>query len=293
MQIDLRDLRLEYGGTVALDSVTLSIPSGGIHGLLGRNGSGKTSLMSILAGFRKHTSGEVLVDGEPVFENARIVRNIALIRESGDTVEGSDRVSEALRYAAYLRPNWDAEHAAALLDKFEVSTTSKLDSLSRGKKSAVGVMLGLAARTPLTMFDETYLGMDAPSRYVFYDEVLQGYIVDPTRTFLLSTHLIEEVSRIFNRVTIIAEGRVLLNEDIETLRIRGAAMTGPVDSVRELARTRNVIGERSLGGTMSLMVYDDLDDGVRTRARASGVTLEPLDLQDLFVYLTGSEKQSR
>ena len=92
MQIDVRDLRLEYGDTVALDGVTLSIPSGGIHGLLGRNGSGKTSLMSILAGFRNPTAGNVLIDGEPVFENASVVSNIALIRESGDTVEGSEKV---------------------------------------------------------------------------------------------------------------------------------------------------------------------------------------------------------
>jgi len=293
MQIDVKNLRLEYADTVALDGLTLSLPSGGIHGLLGRNGSGKTSLLSILAGFRKQTSGEVLVNGEPVFENARIVRDIALIRESGDTVEGSEKVSEALRYADYLRPNWDADYAGVLLEKFEISAKSKLDSLSRGKQSAVGVMLGLASRAPLTMFDETYLGMDAPSRYLFYDEILQEYMSHPGRTFLLSTHLIDEVSRIFNRVTIIDRGRTLINEDIGTLLARGAALTGPAERVRELTMARRVIGERALGGTKSVMVYDDLDDALRTRARASGVTLEPLDLQDLFVYLTGPTGDGR
>lgn len=289
MQIDVKDLRLEYGDTTALDGVTLTIPSGGIHGLLGRNGSGKTSLLSILAGFRKHTSGEVLIHGEPVFENARIVRDIALIRESGDTVEGSEKVSEALRYAAYLRPDWDADYAESLLEKFEVSTKSKIDSLSRGKQSAVGVALGLASRAPLTMFDETYLGMDAPSRYHFYDEILHAYMEHPARTFLLSTHLIDEVSRIFNRVTIIDRGQVLINEEIDTLLARGAALTGPAERVRNLTMARRVIGERVLGGTISVMVYDDLDEALRTRARASGVTLEPLDLQDLFVFLTNQE----
>lgn len=285
MRIETRQLTQQFGETTALDSLDLSLSGNKIIGLLGRNGSGKTTLLSIIAGFRKQTSGEVLVNGEPVFENPHVVRDIALIREGGDTVEESEKVSEALRYAEYLRPNWDTAYARQILDRFEVPVTSKLDQLSRGKRSAVGIALGLASRAPLTMFDETYLGLDAPSRYVFYDLVLQDFMEHP-RTFILSTHLIEEVSRIFEEVAIIDRGKLLIHDESEALLARGVAITGPQDAVDAFIAGRTVIGERQLGRTKSAMLYGMLQNGERDEAARAGLDLEPLDLQDLFVYLT-------
>lgn len=284
-RIEVRDLTMTFGDVRALDGLSLSLDGGKIYGLLGRNGSGKTSLLSILAGFRKPTSGEVRVNGEPVFENPHVVRDIALIREDGDTVEESEKVEEALRYAEYLRPNWDKDHAEKLLDQFEVSKTSKLDQLSRGKRSAVGIALGLAARAPLTMFDETYLGLDAPSRFVFYDEILRDYMEHP-RTFVLSTHLVEEVSRIFEEVVIIDHGRLLIHDTTESLRLQGIAVTGAEQAVDAFAAGYTTIGERRLGRTKSVMVYGRLGDSEQRDARQAGLDLEPLALQDLFIHLT-------
>ena len=137
-RIDVDDLTLTYGETTALDRLAFSMEGGKIHGLLGRNGSGKSSLLSVIAAFRKATSGEVLIDGQPVFENPVVTSQAALIREGGDTVEESEKISEALRYAAWLRPNWDAECAARLMDRFELTPKLKIGELSRGKRSALG-----------------------------------------------------------------------------------------------------------------------------------------------------------
>lgn len=287
MQIDLKELRLTYGKTNALDGLTVTIPDGGITGLLGRNGSGKTSLLSILAGFRKQSSGEVTINGEPVFENATITRDIALIRGSGDTVEDSEKVSEALRFAAWLRPNWDEAYAGDLLDAFEVASSSKIKSLSRGKRSALGIALGLATRAPLTMFDETYLGLDAPSRLRFYDEILKDYMAHP-RTFIISTHLIEEVSRIFERVVMIDKGRLLIEDEMDDVLRRGVAMTGPADHVDAVTAGLTVIGTRQLGRTKST-IYGELDTSVRIQAVEAGIEFNPVSLQDLFVHLTDSK----
>lgn len=284
-RIEISNLTLQFDDVTALDSMDLTLEGNKIIGLLGRNGSGKTSLLSILAGFRRQTSGEVLINGAPVFENPHVVRDIALIRESGDTVEESEKVSEALRFAEYLRPNWDQDYAERILERFEVSTKTKLDQLSRGKRSAVGIALGLASRAPITMFDETYLGLDAPSRYEFYDEILRDYMEHP-RMFILSTHLIEEVSRIFEDIVMIDRGRVLLHESAEDLASRGVAVTGPEAAVDAFVDGRQVIGQRQLGRTKSVMVYGGMTEQDRVAAQQSGLDLESLDLQDLFVYLT-------
>lgn len=285
MRIDIRNLQQAFEDTTALDNLSIELEGDKIIGLLGRNGSGKSTLLNIIAAFRQPTSGEVLIDGEPVFENERAMERIALIREAGDTVEDSEKVSEALRFAEYLRPNWNGDRALDLLDKFEVSTTSKINELSRGRRSGLGIALGLAANTELTMLDETYLGLDAPSRYVFYDELLNEFMERP-RMFIISSHLIEEVARVMEEIVIIDHGKLLLHDSHEALTSRGAAVTGHEDDVNAFIAEREVIGERSLGRTKSAMIYGDIDNTFRQEAQAARLDIESLGIQDLFVHLT-------
>lgn len=197
--LQVRDLTLRYGPVTAVDGLSFTMEAGKIHGLLGRNGSGKTSLLSVVSAFRRATSGEALVDGEPVWENPRATRKVCFIGGSGDTIAGdwpADKVSDALDLAANQRPGWDAEYAAKLADRFGLDPKAHIGKMSQGQRSSLGVILGLASRCPVTIFDESYLGMDAPSRYTFYEELLADYLAHP-RTIVLSTHLIEEVGSLF------------------------------------------------------------------------------------------------
>lgn len=294
MTIEVRDLVLRYGDLTALDRVSFRLDAGKIHGLLGRNGSGKTSLLSVIAAFRRATSGEVCINGEPVFENPDVVRDLCFIRGAGDTVEHdwpADRVKDALAFAATFRPAWDADYAAALVDRFQLSPKKRIGQLSRGQRSALGVTLGLASRAPLTVFDESYLGMDAPSRYAFYDELLADFMANP-RTFIISTHLIEEVSSLFEEVVIIDKGRLVLHEPADELRARGASVTGPAEAVARFAEGLTILGDKQLGPTRSVMVYGELDNGQLAAARDAGLELGPVALQDLFVHLTEARSSS-
>lgn len=288
MRIDIRNVQQTFGDTIALDNLSLELEGDKIIGLLGRNGSGKSTLLNIIAAFRKPTSGEVLIDGEPVFENETAMQKIALIRESGDTVEDSEKVSEALRIAGYLRPNWNNDRALELLEKFEVSTKTKINELSRGRRSGLGITLGLATTADLTMLDETYLGLDAPSRYIFYDELLNEFMERP-RMFIISSHLIEEIARVLEEIVIIDHGKLMLHDSHEHLSARGAAVTGHEDDVNAFIAGREVIGERRLGRTKSAMIYGDIDGAFVSEATGANLDVEPLGIQDLFVYLTQSK----
>jgi ABC-2 type transport system ATP-binding protein len=280
--IEVRDLRLRYGDVVALDGLTFELRAGRIHGLLGRNGSGKTSLLSVIAAFRRASGGEVLVDGEPVYENNRITRQVCLIREAGDT-DSSSNVRDTLALAASLRPNWDADYAAELVDRFGLPARRRVGSLSRGQQSALGAVIGLASRAPVTL--------DAPSRYTFYDALLEDFMAH-RRTIVVSTHLIEEVSRLFEEVVIIERGRLVVQDDAEALRSRGVSVTGPAAAVDEFVSKLawfsgfTVLGDRQLGPTKSVTGYGSLDEEHRALAREAGLELGPLGLQDLFVHLT-------
>lgn len=285
MRIDVRDVTLNYGETTALAGLTFTLEPDRIYGLLGRNGSGKSSLLSVLAAYRQPTSGTVLVDGEPVFENSRVTRQICLVRESGDFIDTSDKVEKMLAFVAEMRPTWDAAYADRLLERFELARSSKINSLSRGKRSALAAVLGLATRAPLTMLDETYLGMDAPSRYILYDEILADFMEQP-RTLIISTHLIEEVSRLFEEIVIIDKGRLVLHENVASFVARGAQVTGHVDEVDRLVEGLAVLNARSLGRTKSVTVFGTLDEPRLRHARSAGLDIEPVPLQDLFVHLT-------
>ncbi|GIH08797.1 ABC transporter [Rhizocola hellebori] len=289
MSIEVRDLRLRFGDVDALDGLSFSLAGGKIYGLLGRNGSGKTSLLSVLAAFRRPTSGEVLINGAEPFENAGVVSQICLIRESGDVYD-NERVASVLRAGRQLRRDWDSDYAEKLLERFQLSTKKRVQSLSRGQKSALGIVVGLASRAPLTMFDESYLGMDAPSRYAFYEELLADYTAHP-RTFVISTHLIEEVASLFEEVIIIDRGRLVLHEESDALRGRGVTVTGPADVVDTFVASLTVLGQQTLGRTKAATIYGELNDTQVRAAKLAGLELGPVALQDLFVHLTRAEAE--
>ncbi|MFF2886560.1 ATP-binding cassette domain-containing protein [Paenibacillus sp. NPDC057967] len=282
--IDIRSVGVHYGRTVAVDNVSFRLEGGKIYGLLGRNGSGKTSLLSTLASFRQPSTGEVLIGGKVAFENAEIMSQVCFIQENGHMTDGY-KVKDAIKLAASCWPNWDEQYANHLLNLYQLPLKKSISSLSRGMKSALGVTLGLASRAPVTIFDEAYLGMDAPTRYAFYDEVLRDYMEHP-RTFILSTHLIEEVGNLFEEVLILDNGRLLLHEESESLRQRGVSITGPAERVDEYVIGLQVLGEQKLGRTKSVTVYGELNQEHVNRARTEGLELGPVPLQDLFVHLT-------
>ena len=282
--ISLRDLTVRYGPTTAVDSLTLDLAPGKIYGLLGRNGSGKTSLLSVLAAYRKASAGTITVGGVDPFEDAALMRDTVFIRDSLD-VQEQDRVGKVLGFAAFLRPNWDAAYADHLLEVFDLDRRKRVSTLSRGQKSSLGVILGLAARAPLTILDEAYLGMDAGARAAFYRELLADYLAHP-RTVILSTHLIEELAGLFEEVIIIDRGRLVLHEDTDTFRARGVAVTGPVEAVDSFVAQRRVLVEQRLGGVRQATLYGRLDEDEVVRAKAAGLTLAPVGVQDLFVHLT-------
>ncbi|MBD5786118.1 ABC transporter ATP-binding protein [Cellulosimicrobium terreum] len=289
--VEVRDVVVRYGRhdeRPALDAATLTVRPGTITGLLGRNGAGKTTLAALLAGFRRPTSGSVAVGAEggleDPFENVWTAAHTQLVRESGD-VWNDSKAKDTLDYYAALRPHWDADLAARLLDEFEISPRKKLNTLSRGKRSAFGAVLGLASRAPLTIFDEVYLGMDAPSRYAFYDAMVADYTEHP-RTIVLSSHLIAEVERLFEDVVIVDRGRVLLAEPADDVRARGVSLTGASDVVERFVAGREVLARQRLGSTAQVTLFGLFDSDERAAAATAGLDVGSVPVQDLFVHLT-------
>jgi ABC-2 type transport system ATP-binding protein len=288
MQIEAKNIQLKFGREYALQDINFKINEPKIYGLLGRNGAGKTSLLSIIASFREATSGKVLIDGEEPFENGRIMQQVALMYNK-DFEGETDPPSEIIKYINQYRPNFDLEYAKELIKKFKLEGKKSVAKLSTGKQSAFNVVVGLASRSPVTIFDEVYLGMDAPARDLFYKELLKDQETYP-RVIILSTHLVSEMDYLFDEVIIINEGKLLLHETYDNLLSRGVTVVGDEETVDAFAKGKEVLNEERLGKTKSITLFGSLSSADETAARELGLDIGPVSLQDLFIQLTKEEE---
>jgi len=149
----------------------------------------------------------------------------------------------------------------------------------------LNVVIGLASRSPITIFDEAYGGMDAPTREIFYQKVLEDHALHP-RTIILSTHLVSEMDYLFEEVVILHKGNIILKEPIDVLLERGASVTGAEENVDQFVFEMKKINSQKLGGTKSVMIIETLTEEQQLHARQLGLEIGPVSLQDLFIHLT-------
>lgn len=278
---------LKYGSFEALKNISFSLSSGTTYGLIGRNGAGKTSLLSLLASFSRPTSGTIRVGGEDPFENATIMSQVSFVYSTNYSEEDHP-VIEYFEASKRYRPNFAMDYAKELAKQFNLPLNKPINKLSKGMQSALNAILGLASRSPVTIFDEVYLGMDAPTRKMFYEEVIKEQSQYP-RVMILSTHLVSEMEYLFDHVLIIDHGTLIIDEDFETIINRGAAITGHHSEVDAFVSNKSQLNTEELGNVKSVMVYGEITNAERAEAQSRGIEIGTVSLQELFIYLTQKE----
>src|SRR5699024_7018527 len=154
------------------DHISFTFVEPKIYGLLGRNGAGKTTFMEILAGHILATEGEILIDGDKPFDNRRLTESICLIKE-GNNFKKDLRIKNVFKIYSYFYPKWDQALADDLTAVYSLNKNATVKSLSKGMESALAVIVGLATKAPITIFDEPYIGLDAAARKKFYEILLE------------------------------------------------------------------------------------------------------------------------
>lgn len=157
--------------------------------------------------------------------------------------------------------------------------------------SAVGIVIGLASRAPLTIFDQPYLGLDAVARSLFYDRLIEDYAEHP-RTVVLSTHLIDEVSQLLEHVIVIDNGKLIINEDADTLRGWAVTVVGTVSKLEEFISSKEIISREHFGGLLAatLVGLNQKDLSLIDMLR---LEVSPVSLQQLIVHLTNSKSERK
>lgn len=286
--IQIKNISKSYGNTRVLEDINLELEEDKIYGLLGRNGVGKTTLLNIISNQIRSNSGEVILSGEKVFENSKAVENIAIVKEKGVGVEDI-KVKAIFKAAKMLYKNWDEEYKEFLVKEFNLNIKKNYSKLSRGNQTLVGLILGLASRAPLTLFDEPSLGLDAAHRYKFYNILLEDVEKNP-RTVIISTHLIDEVTNLFEEVIILKDEKLHLKEEVSQLMEKAYFLSGKLENMTSIIKNKNIIHKEEFGTTVILGIFDNLSQDEKKRLKEQGVDISSIPLQKLFVFLTENKE---
>ena len=278
----------KYGKKEVLHGVDLKLESGKIYGLIGRNGAGKTTLLSILTSQNPATSGEVTFDGQPVWENPEVLRHLCFSRELSPLTgsnANSMKVKEYLRIASTFFPYWDKEMEKRLVEEFELDVKKKISKLSKGMLSMVTIVVALASKAEFTFLDEPVAGLDVVARERFYELLLEEF-TETGRTFVVSTHIIEEAAEVLEEVIIVDHGKILLKENTQDLLDRSFHISGHEDEVDRAIEGMEVHHEEHLGRSKGVTVL--LKPGQKI-TEGYDVSIQKLSLQKVFVALCGEE----
>ena len=286
--LELKNISKSYGSTKVLEGINLEFDLGKIYGLLGRNGVGKTTLLNIISSQIRSNSGQVVLNGESVYENDKAMGDIAIMKESGYGVDDI-KVKRIFKSAKILYKNWDEDYKEFLIDEFNLNKKKNYSKLSRGNQTIVGLIVGLASRAPITIFDEPSLGLDAANRYKFYELLLKD-IEEYPRTVIISTHLIDEVSNLFEEVVILKDNSHYLKDEVSNLMEKSYFLNGRLENMEYILKEKNIIHKEDFGTTTIIGVFDELSGEEKKELKANGVDISPIPLQRLFILLTEIEK---
>ena len=278
--IQINNVTKRYRDVTALDHISCSFEHGKIYGFLGRNGAGKSTLINIIANRIFADDGTILIDGLPAKKNMDVHEKIFCMSET-DLYDSSLKIKDLFKWIDRFYDSFDAEKAFQIADKFHLDVNKRFKALSKGYQSIFKLTAALALNVPYLIFDEPVLGLDANHRELFYDLLLKNFESND-QTIIIATHLIEEVANIIEEVVLIDEGKLLLQESVDTLLESGYCVSGLASEVDHYCQDKNVIGNDELGGLKLSYVI-----GEKTQLpQGSNLQITSMNLQKLFVKLT-------
>ncbi|HUO84714.1 MAG TPA: ABC transporter ATP-binding protein [Thermoanaerobaculia bacterium] len=293
--IDLRNLAVRYGRAVAVDGVDLEISAGSVYALLGRNGAGKSSLVRCLLGFQKPSGGQAQLFGQDIWKHrTAVISRVGVVPEEPDAPPEMTP-KEILAFCSRLYPAWDGGSALDRLARFEVPTATQFGKLSKGQKRQVALAVALASHPDLLVLDDPTLGLDVVARKELFEELVAD-LADRGTTVFITTHDLPGIEAIANRVGILKNGRLVLDEDLEALkwRFRRIRYAAPAAAAGEVSLQQfRTVGMRQWGTGIEAVVADFEENVEFERFRNSpgvrDVEVSSMSLEEIFIAMSSTQ----
>ena len=282
----------KYGNKEVLHNIDLELEPGKIYGLIGRNGAGKTTLLSILTAQNPADSGTVTYNDMTVWENQLALDHLCFSRELNPLVgwgQNNLKVKDYLQAASVYFPYWDKETERRLIESFSLDIKKRICKLSKGMMSMVTIVVAMASKADITILDEPVSGLDVVAREAFYKELIDEY-TNTGRTFVISTHIIEEAADLFEETIIIKDGSILLKENTQSLLDRAFHISGKAEIVNDVVLDLKLQAHhpQRLGRSKGVTVLLPPNEQVALPNHPE-LRIQPVSLQNLFTALCGNE----
>lgn len=281
--IQVRDLTKKYGDVVAVDELSCHFDQGKIYGLLGRNGAGKTTFMKMISDRLNPDGGEVYYD-ESNQVNDELLGQIYHV-DAENLFPAAMKVKDAVHWTKVFYPAFNEESALLDLERAEIGLKKKMSKLSTGLTTMVKVILAINSGASFIMLDEPTLGLDAVSRDYLYQRIIEEY-GKGGQTFVLSTHLIEEVAPLIEEVVFIDHGKLLATGNVEDLLEGYVQVSGAEAEMNSTLANKEVVSRRKIGGLHTAVIK-----GQANEFQNGSLTVTPVELQELFIAMTGNIRE--
>ncbi len=275
------------GGKVAVSSLDLGIPKGTVYGLMGRNGSGKSTAIRLFLGLLKADSGSARILGHELWTATRPVRSRVGYVAQQPQLPGWMNLRDLGRYVAHLYPSWDQKLFETAAERWELPMTAPVGRLSAGEQRKSAVVLALAPQPEVILLDEPTAGLDTIAKREFVNLLVETLADRPDTTMVLSTHDVGDLGRLANEVGVMDRGRLVLSHQVEELQqtMRKVQIIYPDDRGPEGLRLPGLIRQETVGSVVTAicrLANDQQLDFLRSEA---GVRMEifPMGIEDIFV----------
>lgn len=276
----------------ALRDLSINIPKGSIYGLVGTNGSGKTTIIKHLTGVLKQNSGEIMFDGQPVYENTELKTKIGFIPDDLSFF-ASYTMKDAVKYYKSIYPIWDEERYTEMVSKFDLTSKKKMHSFSKGMQKQAAFILTMCTHPEYLILDEPIDGLDPIIRKLVWKYVIDD-VSGSDMTVLVSSHNLREMEGICDCIGILDKGSMKIERDLDDLKsdihkvqVAFSSEIPPETRYKDL----NVLHIESRGSVDLLIVRNEkvLVRKVIDAGKPLIFDMLPLTLEEIFIYELGGE----
>lgn len=277
--IRLQNVTKRYGNSVAIDNISINFDENKIYCLLGCNGAGKTTLMKMMAGHINASGGSIEIDGKCV-STANMPDAVSFIENRA--AQFNTRLDNLISMASELDGKFDMAFALRMAKKFHLDISKKYRQLSFGMQTMFNTLLSLASNRKVILMDEPLLGLDAIMRNKFYNLLNDSFEHCP-RTIILSTHMIDEMTKSAEELIVLDNGKIIFRAAIDDIDEKAYSVTGTAGAVASFIKNLNVINSKNIGGYTTAFIYDE-----KTKVPAM-LSVQSIGLQEFFINLVGGD----
>ncbi|MCD8299977.1 MAG: ABC transporter ATP-binding protein [Clostridiales bacterium] len=284
--ITARDLTKKFDDLTALDGVHCNVPEGSIYGMVGSNGAGKSTFLRLVTGVYKADGGEILIDGEPIYENPRVKEHIAFVPDELYFMRGASMNRMAGLYASFY-PRFDRERFEYLTKTFELDSEKSINGFSKGMKRQAAIILVLSTRPRYMFFDETFDGLDPVMRNLVKTLICRD-VLEEKATAIITSHSLRELEDTCDQLALLHKGNVILENDITDLKtgLFKLQVALPGDFSEKDFEGISTLHFARQGSVATLIAKGDQEEVTEKVKALHPILLDvlPLSLEEVFTY---------